>query len=79
MFATCVSNICLTLLNDGIRFDVVEDVNAKLYIPSVRWNQNAGNTNVCQNSGFIVIFILHNSFIPVYYHVQLFKKILNKT
>ena len=61
MFAACVNNICLVLLNSDIRVDAVEDVNAKLYISSVRWNQNVGNTNVFQNSGFefVVIFILH--------------------
>ena len=41
-------------------FDVIEDINVKLYIhvPSVHWNQNVGNANLCQNSGFIIIFIL---------------------
>ena len=58
LYMLSVCNMC-TLLNDGIRFDVVEDVNGKLYIPSVRWNQNVGNTNVFQNLGFMAIFILH--------------------
>ena len=57
LLATCVRNICLVLKNGGICFDVTEDVNVKLYIPSVCQNQNVGDANLCQNSGFMIIFI----------------------
>ena len=49
LFATCVINICLVMLNGTIRFDVIEDVNAKIYIPSVCENQHVGEANLCQN------------------------------
>ena len=40
-----VSNICLVLFNDGIRFGAFEDVSVKIYMPSVCRNQNVGNVN----------------------------------
>ena len=49
-FATCVSNICLVMLNGDIRFDVTEDVYVKLHIPSACQNQIGGDANLCQNA-----------------------------
>ena len=45
LFATCVSNICLVMLNGDISFDVTEDVNVKLHIPSACQNQIVGDAN----------------------------------
>ena len=49
-FALCVSNICIVMQNGDIRFDVTEDVNVKLHIPSVCQNQIVGDADLCQNA-----------------------------
>ena len=52
-----VGNIGLVLYNGASRIHVIGDIKVKLYIPSVCWNQNLGDANLCQNSGFMLAFI----------------------
>ena len=47
------------MLNGDIRFDVTEDVNVKLYIPSACQNQILSDANLCQKALFMIIFICH--------------------
>ena len=45
--------------NGDIRFDVTEDVNVKLHIPSACQNQIVGDVILSQNAWFMIILICH--------------------